>query len=94
MICGDVVMSFGFGLMIYFFGLSRNTNPKGEMEAKVRQVLQIQQSDFIFDTGSKMEKYFAVQHYQSQTTYMLTKQELKKDLPSTIVQEVIVQTNA
>jgi hypothetical protein len=38
MTVGDVLWTFGFGLLIYFFGLDRTLNTKAEVENKIHQI--------------------------------------------------------
>ena len=95
MTTGDVLWTFGFGLIIYFWGLKRSyDNRKQDLESKIIALEELMNANEIKEHAKqRMEKYFAFYFYQEQNSWLLDKNELMKHLPVTVVQEIVVQTN-
>lgn len=92
MLAGDVFFVFGFGLIIYFFSLQRGDSNE-EVEQKIRQIHQLGSNKTQAEQQKRIQSYFAFLHYQKQNQFLIDRLELRRNLPVTIVEEVVIQTN-
>lgn len=91
MLLGDTTLPLGFGLLIYFWSLTRQMNLKAEVEEKIKNIQHLDQNQTTLESKQRMERFFAYQYYKSQNTHLVDEQVSL--LPLSVVQELVVQTN-
>lgn len=84
---GDVLWSFGFGLIAYFWELKRSmTERKESLENKINALQELMDAKEISNNSKpRIEKYFAYHFYKQQNSWAVDKRELMHHLPVAVV---------
>lgn len=93
MTVGDVIWVFGFGLIWSFWGLKRQ-DKKTIVHNKIKQLQDLMDA-YSIEASQKqmMEKYFAYEFYLNQRAKLIDTSMLSNNLPTSVVQQIVVQTN-